>query len=130
MKLFKFYYISITLILITGFFGLAVSIENIRKVDSDYGITDLTSLSDDEVVELGGMWEYYENYLYKDILQNPDAEKQYVQVPNEWAPKEEYQGNPYGYGTYVTYLEGLDPNKYYGIFCRMPHFHFEYLSMI
>ena len=31
-------------------------------------------------------------------------------------PKREYKGNPYGYGTYVTYLEGLDPNKYYGIF--------------
>ena len=88
MKLFKFYYISITLILIIGFFGLAVSFENIREINSDYGIADLASLSDEEVVELGGMWEYYEDSLYEDILQNPDAEKQYVKVPNEWDPKE------------------------------------------
>jgi diguanylate cyclase (GGDEF)-like protein len=118
VKLSKFYLVSITVILIIGFFGLAVSFENIREINSDYGIADLASLSDEEVVELGGMWEYYEDSLYEDILQNPDAEKQYVKVPNEWDPKEEYKGNPYGYGTYVTYLEGLDPNKYYGIFLQ------------
>jgi glycosyltransferase involved in cell wall biosynthesis len=77
VKLSKFYLVSITVILIIGFFGLAVSIENIREINSDYGIADLASLSDEEVVELGGMWEYYEDSLYEDILQNPDAEKQY-----------------------------------------------------
>lgn len=116
MRLFKFYLFSMVVIFSLAIFGLLSFKGNIIKLNSQYGNADFSFLEEHEIVELGGSWEYYEDNLYEDILQDSDLEKKYTDVPHEWGANSDYNGYPYGYATYITELQGLKPHKYYGIF--------------
>lgn len=116
MKLFRFYFISLTIIFLLAFCGVSISKISVTELNSHYGKADLSFLGESEIVALGGVWEYYKEALYEDILMNSKIEKKYVNVPHEWEPDLKYKGYPYGYATYATELVGLNPKKYYGIF--------------
>lgn len=115
MKYFKFYFISIVIVLLLVFWGLNISKEQVIDVSSDFGKADLSSVGNRQVADIGGKWEFYDQMLYEDFLHNSEIVPEFAEVPHLWAGKSVYGGNPYGYATYKTELSGLVPDKGYGI---------------
>lgn len=119
MKHFKFYSISIAVIILLTAWGLSVSVESVDVLKAVNGNLDLGTLGSRQIVEVGGSWQYYDSQLYEDLLatQADPAKLQpaQVEIPHIWQDHPDAGRKPYGYATYTATISGLDPGKYYAV---------------
>ncbi len=77
------------------------------------GNLELDNWNQEDVIDLYGQWLFYPDMLYDDIDKNssPLVKK----VSHWWEEDRELDYNPYGYGTYILSIKGLEPNREYAI---------------
>lgn len=112
----RFFIISVLVILLLTGLGLYFAQTESRILVTDEEKSNMSWLQEDQLADIGGTWEFFDQMLYEDIQSGKPYPAATTQVPHQWDGKRLYDGRPYGYATYRTKLSGLDPHRTYGIF--------------
>ena len=97
--------------------GIILSSQEELILGAKDGVNRLDSLKEGELVQLQGEWTFYPELLYEDLQREDRIFRGIPVTPiHLWPGNPEYGGRAYGYGTYVTTLEGLSPGKLYGLY--------------
>lgn len=114
----RFFIMSVLVILLLTGLGLYFAQTQSRILVTDAEKSDMSWLQEDQLADIGGTWEFFDQMLYEDIQSGKPYPAATTQVPHQWDGKRLYDGRPYGYATYRTKLSGLDPHRTYGIFVQ------------
>lgn len=109
MKKIKFGYIFLLPVLLSLLAGIWIPTHNpvpVQHLQAVAGILDVSKWDAQSVVELQGEWEYDD-----DSQQTP----QLVSLPHLFPRNAEWGGNACGFATYRLMVQGLSPEKEYGI---------------
>lgn len=117
MKHLRFYSMGIVAILLLFTAGIILSSQEELILGAKDGVNSLDGLKEGDLVQLQGTWTFYPDRLYEDLQEEGGMARGIPVTPiHLWAGNPEYGGRAYGYGTYVTTLEGLSPGKLYGLY--------------
>lgn len=114
MKKVRFYSMGILAVLLLFVTGIILSSRDEVLLGARDGVIRLDGLNPGDLVQIQGTWTFYPDLLYDD-LSGTDRGIPVTPI-HLWAGNPEYGGRAYGYGTYVTTLEGLSQGKQYGIY--------------
>ena len=123
MKKNKFIYVFLLPVLISLMAGIWIPTHNpvpVQQLQAVTGQLDLADWDVQSVVELQGEWEYYPDSLIQNLTREQNQGKnqlkpQNVKLPHLFPRKAEMDGNAYGVATYRLLIQGLSPDKEYGI---------------
>lgn len=97
--------------------GIILSSQEELILGAKDGVNRLDGLKEGELVQLQGEWTFYPELLYEDLQREDRIFRGIPVTPiHLWPGNPEYEGRAYGYGTYVTMLEGLSPGQLYGLY--------------
>ena len=97
--------------------GIILSSQEELVLGAKDGVNRLDGLKEGELVQLQGEWTFYPELLYEDLQREDRIFRGIPVTPiHLWPGNPEYEGRAYGYGTYVTMLEGLSPGQLYGLY--------------
>lgn len=126
MKTFRFYTVSILIISLVVLWGLRLARAEAIQIVEDGANMQMGTILEKSMAVISGPWEFYDNMLYEDLTKIESESKPMeenlqpvlVSIPHMWEGKAEFDGNPFGYGTYRLRLSGFDPDTIYAVYIK------------